>query len=80
MEKVFLTRKLRIWFWIYCRLGLLSAKMYRKSFLKDENKLRGKYVAKFANYVYRKRVKPNMPKMTSEERWAIILGEDNNGN
>jgi len=75
MER-FLTKRLRIWFWIYCKLSVLSANVWRKSFLKNENELRGKYIAKFANYVYRKKVKPNIPKRTSEERWAIILGED----
>lgn len=75
MKEIKLTKRLRIWFWIYCRLGLMSANAFRRSFLKDENKLRGKYIAIFANYIYQKKVKPNMPKMTSEERWEIILGE-----
>jgi len=60
--------KLQIWFWIYCRLGIIYANVWRRSFLKDENRLRGEYIAKFADYIWRKKVKPNIPEMTSEER------------
>jgi len=70
-----LTTRLRIWLWVYCKLNVISANVWRKAFLKDENKLRGKYIARLANYVYQKKIAPYKSKRTSKENWMIISGE-----
>ena len=72
----FLTRRLRIWWRVYCKLSWFSAFLYRKSFIKNENKLRGEYTAILADYVYQKKVAPHIPKLTSKEKWEIILNND----
>lgn len=70
-RKIKLKWKLRLWLWVYFKLSTISVKRYYKSLVNNKEKNQGEYIAKFTNYIYKKKIKPNAPKHTLVENYKI---------
>ena len=68
--------KVRFWFWVYCKLNMFYARIWRYYFLKYNNPKKGILIAKISNWIYENLIRPNMPVRTSKENWRIICGDD----